>query len=161
MPSCRPRSPGVFAAGIVRRGSPGRRPLRPATGAAAAKAARPLPARRRGATQSTVGGRGRRATEDAWLRSSTVHDPRGYPPQVAGKPLAPRLESLEGKTLYLVDCLFDNSDVFMDQLQQWFVERLPAVNISAIRPQESWVDDREMRASIAADGDAAILGVGL
>jgi hypothetical protein len=33
----------------------------------------------------------------------TVHDPRGYPPQVAGKPLAPRLQSLDGRTLYLVD----------------------------------------------------------
>jgi hypothetical protein len=34
-----------------------------------------------------------------------VHDPRGYPPKVAGKRLAPRLESLNGKVVYLVDCL--------------------------------------------------------
>ena len=46
----------------------------------------------------------------------TVHDPRGYPPKVTGKPLAPRLQSLEGQTLYLVDCLFDNSEAFVDQL---------------------------------------------
>ena len=91
----------------------------------------------------------------------TVHDPRGYPPKVVGKRLAPRLSTLEGKTIYLVDCLFDNSDVFMDQLMQWFVERLPSVSIHTIRPKETWSDDREMRASIAADGDAAILGVGL
>ena len=32
----------------------------------------------------------------------TVHDPRGYPPKVTGKRLAPRLESLDGKTVYLV-----------------------------------------------------------
>ena len=37
-----------------------------------------------------------------------VHDPRGYPPKVVGKRLAPRLSSLDGKTIYLVDCLFDN-----------------------------------------------------
>ncbi|MDX6375823.1 MAG: hypothetical protein QOE98_126, partial [Gaiellaceae bacterium] len=49
----------------------------------------------------------------------TVHDPRGFPPQVAAKPLAPRLEGLDGKRLYLVDCLFDNSDVFMGELQRW------------------------------------------
>jgi hypothetical protein len=90
-----------------------------------------------------------------------VHDPRGYPPKVVGKRLAPRLSTLEGKKIYLVDCLFDNSDVFMEQLKHWFMERLPGVNVSTIRPKETWSDDREMRATIAAEGDAAILGVGL
>ena len=41
----------------------------------------------------------------------TVHDPRGYAPKVVGKRLAPRLSALDGKTIYLVDCLFDNTDV--------------------------------------------------
>ena len=91
----------------------------------------------------------------------TVHDPRGYPPKVAGKRLAPRLESLDGKVVYLVDCLFDNSEVFMDQLRRWFAEHLPAVNTKTIKPRESWVDDPGMRAKIEEDGDAAILGVGL
>ena len=91
----------------------------------------------------------------------TVHDPRGYPPKVTGKRLAPRLESLDRKVVYLVDCLFDNSDAFMDQLQDWFGEHLPAVETRTIKPRESWVDDPEMRAKIEADGDAAILGVGL
>ena len=91
----------------------------------------------------------------------TVHDPRGYPPTVVGKRLAPRLQNLDGKTIYLVDCLFDNSDVFMDQLTRWFGERLPAVNVRTIRPSETWADDEPMRARIASDGDAAILGVGL
>ncbi len=91
----------------------------------------------------------------------TVHDPRGYPPKVAGKRLAQRPQSLDGKTLYLVDCLFDNSEVFMDQLRRWFAEHLPAVNTRTIKPRESWVDDPNMRAKIEADGDAAILGVGL
>jgi hypothetical protein len=90
-----------------------------------------------------------------------VHDPRGYPPKVHGKRLAPRLSALDGATIYLVDCLFDNSDVFMDQLRQWFGEHLPAVDVRTIRPKETWSDDEQMRATIAADGDAAILGVGL
>ena len=91
----------------------------------------------------------------------TVHDPRGYPPKVAGKRLAVRPDSLSGKNLYLVDCLFDNSEVFMDQLKSWFATNLPKVNTKIIKPRESWVDDPEMRAKIEADGDAAILGVGL
>ena len=90
-----------------------------------------------------------------------VHDPRGFPPEVIGKRLAPRLENLEGKTIYLVDCLFDNSDVFVEQLRHWFGEHLPGTDVRMVRARESWVDDPELRARIEADGDAAILGVGL
>lgn len=91
----------------------------------------------------------------------TVLNPMGYPPKVSHKPMAPRLDTLDGKTVYLVDCLFDNSDVFMDQLRQWFGEHLPAVNVETIKPRETWQDDPEMRARVVAGGDAAILGVGL
>ena len=91
----------------------------------------------------------------------TVHDPRGYPPKVVGKRLASRHASLDGKILYLVDCLFDNSDHFMDQLKDWFAQHLPKVITRIIKPRESWEDDPDMRARIAADGNAAIFGVGL
>jgi hypothetical protein len=91
----------------------------------------------------------------------TVHDPRGFPPKVAGKRLAPRLQSLDGKVLYLVDCLFDNSEAFMNQLLDWFGEHLPSVNARIIRPRQSWSDDQEMKKKIETDGHAAILGVGL
>ena len=91
----------------------------------------------------------------------TVHDPRGYPPKVTGKRLAPRLASLDGKVVYLVDCLFDNSEAFMEQMRQWFAAHLPAVETRIIKPHQSWVDDASMRAKIASEGNAAILGVGL
>ena len=91
----------------------------------------------------------------------TVHDPRGYPPKVTGKRLAPRLQSLDGKVVYLVDCLFDNSEAFMNELLDWFGEHLPGVNARIIKPRQSWVDDPEMRSKVEAHGNAAILGVGL
>jgi hypothetical protein len=91
----------------------------------------------------------------------TVHDPRGYPPNVVGKRLASRLESLDGKVIYLVDCLFDNTDVFMEQMRLWFAEHMPKVDIRIIRPRESWVDDADLRNTVAKEGDGAILGVGL
>jgi len=91
----------------------------------------------------------------------TVHDPRGYPPKVTGKRLATRLQGLDGKLVFLVDCLFDNSDAFMEQLQQWFIEHLPAVRTRIIRPRDSWEDDPQMRRTVVKEGDAAILGVGL
>ena len=90
-----------------------------------------------------------------------VHDPRGYAPEIVGKRLAPRLEELDAKTIYLVDCLFDNSDVFNEQLRQWFGEHLPGTDVRIVRPKESWADDPDMRARVEADGDAAILSVGL
>ncbi len=91
----------------------------------------------------------------------TVHDPRGSPPKVAGARLAPRLESLDGKVIYLVDCLFDNSEAFMREIKDWFGSHLPAVETRIIKPRESWVDDPDMRRRIENDGDGAILGVGL
>src|SRR5579862_9202485 len=39
----------------------------------------------------------------------SVLNPMGYPPRVTGKALAPRLDSLDGKTVFLVDCRFDDS----------------------------------------------------
>ena len=94
-------------------------------------------------------------------KTFTVLSPIGTPPKITKKTAAPRLESLDGKTIYLVDCLFDNSAAFMEQLRQWFAKHLPAVNTQIITPRESWVDDLDMRKRIAADGNAAILGVGL
>ena len=91
----------------------------------------------------------------------TVHDPRGYAPKVTGKRLAARPESLDGKTLYLVDCLFDNSEAFMLEMQGWFGRNMPEVQTRIVKPRESWVDDPELRERIAAEADAALFGVGL
>ena len=90
-----------------------------------------------------------------------VHDPRGYPPAVTAKRLAPRLESLDGAVVHLVDCLFDNSEVFMRQLQAWFAEHLPSVRTEIVKPRESWVDDPALRERVQREADAAILAVGL
>lgn len=91
----------------------------------------------------------------------TVHDPRGYPPKVSAKRLAPRLDSLDGKLIHLVDCLFDNSEVFMQQLQDWFAEHMPSVRTAIVKPRESWVDDPVMRAMVVKEADAAVFAVGL
>lgn len=94
-------------------------------------------------------------------RTLSVHDPRGYAPQVTGKRLAARLSSLEGRMLHLVDCLFDNSEVFMQQLQAWFAEHMPGVRTEIVKPRASWVDDPAMRAKVVAEADAAVFAVGL
>jgi len=44
----------------------------------------------------------------------TVLNPVGFAPKVTRKPLARRLDTLDGKTVYLADCRFDDSDVFLE-----------------------------------------------
>lgn len=91
----------------------------------------------------------------------TVHDPRGYAPKVEGKSLAPSLDTLEGKSLYLVDGRFNGSGVFMEQLQGWFAEHLPSVKTTVIRWREPFEDDPDASEEIRANADAAVLGVGI
>ena len=47
----------------------------------------------------------------------TVLNPEGYPPKVDARGMAPALETLQGKRLFLVDVGFENSDNFMAQLR--------------------------------------------
>ena len=91
----------------------------------------------------------------------TVLNPLGFAPVVTRKELAPRLDTLTGKTLYLVDCRFDDSDVFLEQLRRWFAEHMPAVR-TVIKPLSSVYlsDDPTTWEEIRARGHAAILGVG-
>jgi hypothetical protein len=91
----------------------------------------------------------------------TVLNPMGYPPKVSAKALAPRLDSLNGKTVYLVDCRFDDADVFLTQMQTWFAEHLPQVTTRLVRLSSVYLhDDPQTWEQIRAHGDAAILGVG-
>ena len=91
----------------------------------------------------------------------TVLDPTGYPPKISAKPLAPRLDTLDGRTVYLVDCRFDDSGLFLEQMQAWLAEHLPSVR-TVLKPISSvyLVDDPKTWEEIKARGHAAILGVG-
>jgi hypothetical protein len=90
-----------------------------------------------------------------------VLDPTGYPPKIAPRPLAPRLDTLDGRTVYLVDCRFDDSDVFLAQMRAWFAEHLPRVTTVLKRISSVYlVDDPTTWEEIKARGHAAILGVG-
>jgi len=90
-----------------------------------------------------------------------VLNPRGFAPKVSRKPLAPRLSTLDGKTIYLVDCRFDDSDVFLRQMQAWFAEHLPSAN-TVFKPISSVYlkGDPATWEEIKACGEAAIVGVG-
>jgi hypothetical protein len=91
----------------------------------------------------------------------TVLNPVGFPPRITAKPLAPRLATLADKTIYLVDCRFDDSDRFLGQMQAWFAERMPVVRPVVKRISSVYLqDDPVTWEEIKARGHAAILGVG-
>ena len=91
----------------------------------------------------------------------TVLNPLGYPPKVTLKKMAPRLEGLEGKTIYLVDPRFDDSGLFMQQLQRVFGQRLPGVKTKLVQMNNVYShDDPKTWEEIQQNGDAAVIGVG-
>ena len=91
----------------------------------------------------------------------TVLNPLGYPPAITRKSAAPRLESLDGKTIYLVDCRFDDSIELLKQVQAWFAEHMAGVSTKIVSLSAYYGhDDPATWEEIKQNGDAAIVGVG-
>jgi len=75
--------------------------------------------------------------------------------------MAPRLETLHGKTLYLVNQGFGGSDIFLEQFQSWFAENMPSVKTVA-RRKTGFIfrdDTSDLWKEIKEKGDAVIFGV--
>jgi hypothetical protein len=91
----------------------------------------------------------------------TVLNPVGFPPKVNKKTPAPRPESLDGKTVYLVDSRFDDSVDLLKQVQGWFAEHMPSVNTKIVSMSTTYQhDDPKTWEEIKKNGHAAIVGVG-
>jgi hypothetical protein len=94
-------------------------------------------------------------------KTVTVLNPVGYPPKITPKPMAARLEGLDGKKIYLVDPRFDDSGLFLRQMQDWFAEHMPSVTTKIVEMSSVYTkDDPKTWEMIQADGDGAIIGVG-
>ena len=90
------------------------------------------------------------------------HAPDGDAVQTTDEPaLAPRLDTLNGRTVYIVDCRFDDSDILLKSVQDWFTEHLPEVK-TVYKPISSVYtrDDPATWQEIKEKGDAAVIGVG-
>ena len=108
----------------------------------------------------------------ATLLRSAVLNPEGYRTvRAAGEAatrrngsfsrMAPRLDDLKGKTIYLVDTGFGGSGKFLDRVQEWFAEHMPSVKTERRRKTGNIFrdDNKDLFKEIKDHVQAAILVV--
>ena len=90
-----------------------------------------------------------------------VMNPMGFPPKISPKRLAPRPETLSGKTVYLVDCRFDDGEILTAQMANWFADNRPDVKVEVRRKSGVYTErDETLYREVQEKGDAAVVAVG-
>jgi hypothetical protein len=88
-------------------------------------------------------------------------NPRGIPPPVDLYAMAPRLKTLDGKTVYLVSDGFPDADVFLNEVKIWFAKHMPSVKtIYRLKAGGFTDEDPKLNADIKANGNAVIMAIG-
>lgn len=92
----------------------------------------------------------------------TVLSPIGNPPEIELKPMAPRLDTLDGKTVYLVNDGYLGTDLLLGEMQAWFKANMPKVNTIYKRKGGGGftAEDPELWAEIKEKADAVVMGMG-
>jgi len=91
----------------------------------------------------------------------TALNPRGMPPPITLIPMAPRLASLDGKTIYLVSDGFPGADHFLAQVGIWFQKNMPSVTtVYRLKAGGFADDDPKLNAEVKAKGQAVIMAIG-
>jgi hypothetical protein len=94
-----------------------------------------------------------------------IHDPVNQPRDTAealsALKMAPRLDNLEGKTVFLVDTGFAGGADFMEEARDWFTRNRPNIK-TELRHKKTgmFTDEPELWVEIKKNGDAVIFGVG-
>ena len=91
----------------------------------------------------------------------TALNPKGSPPPVKLIPMAPRLDTIHGKTIYLVDTGFMSGGVLLQQMQTWFQKNYPDVTTVFRKKAGAYMEhDPPLWKQIQANGNAAIMAIG-
>lgn len=106
----------------------------------------------------TLDGPGPAKGEEAMI---TVLNPRGKPPSITLVPMAPRLDTLDGKTVYFVDIRFPGTETFIREMMAWFNKNMPKVKTEfRSKAGSMFDDDPKLWAEIKGKGDAVVMGLG-
>ncbi len=93
----------------------------------------------------------------------TVLNPAIESQMVDRIPLSPRLDTLDGKTIYLVDINWGGPEAaysVFEEVQSWFAQNKPSVKIVIKRKAGSYTtDDPPLWKEIAKNANAAIIGI--
>jgi hypothetical protein len=88
-------------------------------------------------------------------------NPRGLPPPITLIPMAPRLDTLNGKTIYLISDGFPSADTFLNRIALWFQKNMPNVTtVYRLKAGGYGDDDPKLRAEVKAKGNAVIMAIG-
>lgn len=91
----------------------------------------------------------------------TVLNPMGTPPPIQAKQMAPRLDTLEGKTIYFVNTGYIGTDRLMDVMSDWFKSNYPKTDVVIKRSSGGMTGvDKALWEEIGEKGDAVIIGLG-
>jgi hypothetical protein len=91
----------------------------------------------------------------------TVLNPIGQPPPIARVPMAPRIDSLDGKTIYIVDIGFVDTHQLFTEMQKLLGERYPKTTwVVRTKIGTYFDDDPKLWAEIKEKGHGMIMGVG-
>ena len=78
-------------------------------------------------------------------------------------PLAPRLDTLEGKTIFLVDIGWGGPEAapsIYKEMKAWFAQNMPNVKVEVRGVKGSYMQDQpELWKEIKEKGDAAMIGI--
>jgi hypothetical protein len=93
----------------------------------------------------------------------TVLNPAIASKMVDRVPLSPRLNTLEGKTLYLVDINWGGPEAaysVFEEIQSWLAQNMPNVKVVIKRKAGMYTqDDPPLWKEIAQNGNAALIGI--
>jgi len=91
----------------------------------------------------------------------TVLNPLGQAPPITRVPMAPRLTSLDGKTVYIVDVNFTDTHQLFTEMQKLLSEKYPKTTF-VVRTKSGtyFEDDQPLWTEIKTKGNAMIMGVG-
>jgi hypothetical protein len=93
----------------------------------------------------------------------TVMNPAITNKMVNRMPLSPRLDTLDGKTLYLVDISWGGPEAaypVFEEIQSWFSQNKPSVKVVIKRKTGMYsMDDRALWQEIKKNGNAAMIGI--